>query len=286
MPRSHEEMPPWATPSLPIELAATTNPAFEASEDDVEVESEAETCTVVESSASSDSGIAVHSTRLPSLYPCFIPSKSQHFILATTQDILEACCFEFAQKWLPHLVVGNQWDSHAAVDLKRWTQILGDVKFKRTVQAANIDLEMFQFLLLQVQNLRDVSVHRTRTAARSLSQLLRHAQAFSMLLDDRERAATIGRLQDALDSTIYTLEQAKKSLESRTYGLLRSLEEEHALLRRRGEEAVSSMLLVDIENQTQAGQALEASIAEVIQRPRKNNEDNCAAARLHSVGTH
>lgn len=34
---------------------------------------------------------------VPSLYPVNFPYKAQHFILTTTQRLLEECCFDFTQ---------------------------------------------------------------------------------------------------------------------------------------------------------------------------------------------
>ncbi|OAA65126.1 hypothetical protein LEL_10573 [Akanthomyces lecanii RCEF 1005] len=283
MPRTPKDVPLWATlSSLPFEPMTATYSSVESEND---FDSEEEASTGADSSQTSDSGI-VPAIRPPSLYPCFLPSKSQHHVLATTQALLEACCFDFARKWHPDFVLEKQWDSAAAVDLQRWTRILGNMRDTGGFEAAKIDDETARFLLTRIRSLRDATVHRTRTEARDLTQLVRHAQKFCVLLHDEERAAMIGRIRDALDDKIYSLERDKKTLESRTSGLLRSLEEKHALLRRRAEEAVANMLLADIEEVSIAGQALEASITRIVQDSSlDNNDDVGLVTQLSALGT-
>ncbi len=53
------------------------------------------------------------------LLPSDIPYQVQHALLVTTQNILEKCCYEFAQKWFPFELEATGWNCAEAVELTK-----------------------------------------------------------------------------------------------------------------------------------------------------------------------
>ncbi|KID97253.1 ubiquinol-cytochrome-c reductase cytochrome c1, partial [Metarhizium majus ARSEF 297] len=200
---------------------------------------------------------------LPSLYPCYLPYRAQHVVLTRAQAILEACCFDFAQKHLPELLEEQGWDSAVAVELNRWTRILNDNLFGRLHLGTSISENNLQSLLVEVRNLRDAAVYRVPTTARSVSQLLRCACQLTEVLGDKKRAMLIGSMKDLVDKQIYILEQHKKSLESTVSSKLHNLAQHHASLSQQKAEIISCMLQLDTERQAQAGAALQRGVEEL-----------------------
>ncbi|CZR68383.1 uncharacterized protein PAC_18282 [Phialocephala subalpina] len=53
----------------------------------------------------------------PPLPDSAIPFRLQHRILCQTQRLLEECCYDFAERWLPSMLEANGWDAPEAVEL-------------------------------------------------------------------------------------------------------------------------------------------------------------------------
>jgi hypothetical protein len=99
----------------------------------------------------------------PSLYPSYLPYKSQHIILNTAQRILEESCFEFAEKWLPSVLSSHGWDCPEAVELTEWTWMLPKRAAELPPHALKLKGTMLKESLLATNKLRHTAVHRLQT---------------------------------------------------------------------------------------------------------------------------
>ncbi|PWI65007.1 hypothetical protein PCL_08366 [Purpureocillium lilacinum] len=227
---------------------------------------EEDTPETSERSSSSEGGgrLDDDTNLLPSLYPCYIPFDAQHLVLTTVQEILEECCFDFAEQWLPELVDEQGWTCAAAVELNRWTQYLNERTLTSLGLDANLERPGLGVLLVEMRSLRDVAVYRVPTTARGVSQLLHYARRFSNLLGDGKRTAAIDRIKEIVDDKIYLLELNKKVLESTASGKLRAIRDQHAALIRQEEQIVADMLHLDLERGQLAGRVLRHSIEKLL----------------------
>ena len=63
---------------------------------------------------------SVNGIRVPSLYPLYIPYKTQYQLLTKTQRLLEECCYDFTVQFMPDLLEQRQWDCSEAIELNKW----------------------------------------------------------------------------------------------------------------------------------------------------------------------
>jgi hypothetical protein len=152
---------------------------------------------------------------VPSLHPCYVPYGTQHLLLTTVQRILEESCFEFAKRWLPHLLEKRGWDCPAAVELTKWANFLGRHSEELRVVAFDRAIPL-KTLLVRNHVLRHTAVHRLPTTARGISQLLQSAAELVSALYDHRRAAQLDTLKCEFDSKIKAMELNKKVLENQT----------------------------------------------------------------------
>lgn len=56
-------------------------------------------------------------SRIPSLYPVYLPYQTQHKLLSTVQVTLESACYDFAKRRLPKVVRRERWECAESVEL-------------------------------------------------------------------------------------------------------------------------------------------------------------------------
>ena len=197
--------------------------------------------------------------KLPSLYPSYLPYKTQHSILATAQQVLEECCFEFAAKAMPDILKRKGWDCPAAGELTKWVRILRRQKMKAhdspLPNGAESDGENDVFHA--VATLRHTAVHRVPTTARGTSKLLESAVKLSQLLQDEQRAEQLDEMRLELDSQISAMELNKNALEDSVTAGLREIQRQREELDRREAELIDGMVDSDLRNKVFVGQLLE-----------------------------
>ncbi|KAJ8060731.1 hypothetical protein OCU04_011035 [Sclerotinia nivalis] len=95
--------------------------------------------------------------RRPDL-PC-LPFVLQIAILRSLQSALESMCYRFVQKWLPRILVANEWDCPENIELNLWW---------KAIDQCHIPIEaigpqprrQLNTIFLRVQNIRHLAVHR------------------------------------------------------------------------------------------------------------------------------
>jgi hypothetical protein len=108
-------------------------------------------------------------------YPFDIPYQLQHAILATAQNILEKCCYDFARQWFPLELENAKWDCAEALELTKWTRLILKQSERLPSDAFATERTISQDILMSVHLLRHTAVHRLRTTARGVSKLIRYA---------------------------------------------------------------------------------------------------------------
>ncbi len=57
---------------------------------------------------------------IPSLFPVYLPFRTQHRLLVKVQAILEQACFDFGQRKMPDVLRKHQWDCPESCELNLW----------------------------------------------------------------------------------------------------------------------------------------------------------------------
>lgn len=202
---------------------------------------------------------------VPSLYPVNFPYKAQHFILTTTQRLLEECCFDFTTMWLPSKLQENGWDCPEAVELTKWTKFL--TKNYNLLPKESLDLDKdttIKQVLLSTHNLRHSAVHRLPTSARGINQMVISAARLAKTLCDPLRTAQLEELNHEVESRIKDMELNKNFLEDKLDKELQDIRRKREELNVKEKELISSTLKEDQENKSLIGVLVQESLREIL----------------------
>ncbi|KAI0551077.1 hypothetical protein F4679DRAFT_540228 [Xylaria curta] len=199
----------------------------------------------------------VNSARVvPSLFPVYLPLRTQHRILTNVQSILEDICFDYAERAMPEILKKNKWDCPEAAELNLWSAefLLRQNDFSDRVEDVRKPLTS---LLRSIADIRHTAVHRICISAKGLEQFLLNAESFAVLLDDTTRLRSLTELRRNIQQSIEELERNKHVLSSKLKETLKRIAAQRAELDRIEEMAISDMLREDGEYQAFAGRNLE-----------------------------
>lgn len=202
-------------------------------------------------------------TAVPSIYPTFYPYHTQHLIMTSAQQILEECCFDFAQAWIPDVVQAQGWDCAAAVELSKWATIMK----KRTVPVQALNLppsSSVHTLLSRTHKLRHTAVHRLATPARGISELLGPAVRLAEALRDENRAAQLRRMKAEVDDKIEAMELTKNVLKNEAVAKLSEIQRQREELDKQEAEAVEKMQREDGDNKLLVGRLIEEAVGSIL----------------------
>ncbi|KAK1675199.1 hypothetical protein BDP55DRAFT_159999 [Colletotrichum godetiae] len=205
-------------------------------------------------------------TNLPSLYPARLPYNTQHNILTTVQRILEDCCFDFATKWIPHVLQGQGWDCSSAVELTKWTSVFSTTGLKLPAHATTPAGTSIKEILFHTHQLRHTAVHRLPTTARGVNQHLRAALRVAEALQDVSRAAQLEDLVSEVDEKIKAMVLTKNVLENRTLFSLDDIRRQREELDRQEKEVIESMVKEDSDHKALIGRLLEAAVDDIFEK--------------------
>ena len=138
--------------------------------------------------------------------------NTQHQVLATVQQILEASCFKFTQEWLPSALLESAWSCAAAVELTKWLQVME--KHVDTLPEACIDdagRAMFKEIRPCLAHLRHSAVHRLRLGLDEVLEKVHAALKLTRLLRDDSSAS---KLQEAYTRLKANIDKTKHDSES------------------------------------------------------------------------
>jgi hypothetical protein len=198
------------------------------------------------------------SPSIPSLFPVYLPLRTQHYLLVKIQTILEQACFNFGQHTMPDVLRKNQWDCPESAELNRWaTEFLqrrSDFDKKRDVG------KRLEKLFRSVADIRHTAVHRIRVSARGIEQFILDAESLATVLGEEACLKSLTKLRWDTHSAIEELERNKQVISSKLNDKLKRIAEQRVELDRLEEAAIAEMLKEDGEYQVYAGTNLEQSI--------------------------
>ncbi|QSS59377.1 hypothetical protein I7I51_08812 [Histoplasma capsulatum] len=132
------------------------------------------------------------SRHIPSLFPIYLPLRSQHLLLAKVQTILEQTCFEFGQHVMPDVLQKNHWDCPESAELNVWATELLQRQDVFADKKGDVGKPL-EKLFRSVADIRHTAVHRIRVSARGIEQFLLDAETLAMLLGDMTFGGTRSR---------------------------------------------------------------------------------------------
>lgn len=211
----------------------------------------------------------INALKTPSLYPLYIPYKTQHQLLTKIQRLLEECCYEFTSRWMPDLIKQRQWDCPEAIELNKWTRIV----VKRVGKLPSHcfgnwggQTAMLTNILISINKLRHSAVHRLRTTAKSISEMIRSATRFATALGDLTCQEQLDELHGELEAKIRALELNKNFLETRLEQEMENIAEQRRQLDEKEKEVVATMLRDDKDYISLVGGLLSESVASIFDK--------------------
>lgn len=207
------------------------------------------------------------------MHPIYLPYRTQHRILNTTQAVVEECCFEFGKKWLPQVITREGWESPESGELTKWTKHLRKgVKEIPELVLCDVTGSDWKQALSGSNQLRHTAVHRLRTTAKGILSLLESAITLTKTLNDTERSSRIGTIRDELKSSIDDVTRNKHLLENKLLDELQVLAKRRAELDHLERVAVENMVKSDRDHLAAVGSTLEDL---VIRLGRESSESSC-----------
>lgn len=209
---------------------------------------------------------------MPRLHPVYLPFRAQHQVLTLVQSVLEACCYDFGNAWVPELMEAQKWEEAESIELTRWVQ-----KFSKHTK--NVPLSATQEIpgksltqvLFETSSVRHSAVHRLRTSAAGIIKMLDAAVAFTDALRDTETTTYIARIRQNLAVNIENIVQHQTLLERKLSDELKDIARRRAELDDLEKLAVQDMLNNDRIHRTSAGSAVEDFLATLKREPGSCN---------------
>ena len=143
--------------------------------------------------------------------------------------------------------------------VKRWDTLPTDA-FARDTELP------FTTILLSVNRLRHSAVHRLRTSAKGVIEMIHSAVKFTRLLRDKLRELQLEELHREFEAKVKAFEIHKNFLEHVLDRELREIAEQRALLDQREKEAINTMVREDDEYKMLIGSRLEQCVQDVFSK--------------------
>ncbi len=178
---------------------------------------------------------------IPSLFPVYLPFRTQHRLLVKVQAILEQACFEFGQRTMPDVLRKHRWDCPESCELNLWAAEFLARQSAFSEKGPSIG-KPFADLFHSVADIRHTAVHRIRLRARGIEQFLVDAESLVTLLKNEEGLKVLAKLRRDTRSAIEELERNKHVLISRFEETLKRIAAQRAELDRIEEVAVAEMV--------------------------------------------
>ncbi|KAL8676336.1 MAG: hypothetical protein Q9186_007142 [Xanthomendoza sp. 1 TL-2023] len=199
-----------------------------------------------------------HLISIPRLHPVYLPFKIQHRILVLVQSLLEECCLEFGNTWVPDLMKARQWNEAESIELTEWTMRFS--KYVTTLPPSAIKGVPGQSILEVLHgtsSLRHSAVHRLPTSAAGILNMLHAAVNFAEALNSSKRAERILHIKTQLEASVEQIVQHQNMLESKLTEQLESIARRRAELDELERSSIEEMLATDKEQRTEVGSTIE-----------------------------
>ncbi|PYH79589.1 hypothetical protein BO82DRAFT_314965 [Aspergillus uvarum CBS 121591] len=197
------------------------------------------------------------------LFPLYLPYHAQHQILTTVQQVLEECIFDFCQRCVPDELTIRGWDCAAAVELSKWTRLLGQWSSRLpdgTLRPTDLELET---MLATIVKIRHTAVHRLPTTAQGVCDLVAVAGKLATTIGDALRTAQLDDLHRDLQEKITILESNKSLLEANLACQLDSIQAERDRLDLEEKAIRAKTIQDDGENKRMVGLLVQRSVDQI-----------------------
>ncbi|KAK3172110.1 hypothetical protein OEA41_004195 [Lepraria neglecta] len=202
---------------------------------------------------------AQHALSIPRLHPVYLPFKTQHRILVPVQFLLEECCLEFGNTWVPDLMEARKWNEAESIELTEWTKRF--LKYAKSLPPSAIKPvpgRSIAEVLFGTSTLRHSAVHRLPTSAAGILNMLSAAITFAEALNDSKRAEKIAEIKTQLEASIEEIVQHQNLLERKLTDQFEDIARRRAELDELERSSIEEMLAVDKKQRTEVGSAFES----------------------------
>ncbi|KAI4248992.1 MAG: hypothetical protein L6R42_009120, partial [Xanthoria sp. 1 TBL-2021] len=213
-------------------------------------------CVQVEATEQQSSSEAHRTLPIPRLHPVYLPYRTQHRILHLVQALLEDCCLDFGNTWAPEMMKARRWDEPESIELTQWTRRF--LQITENLPATAIIMTSGQSpkdVLLATSSLRHSAVHRLRTSAAGIMQMLKAAVTFTEALNDSKRAEKIIKIKTQLEASIEEIVQHQNLLERKLTDQFQDIARRRAELDELERSCVQEMLAADEQQRSEVGSA-------------------------------
>ena len=200
-----------------------------------------------------------HGLPLPRLHPVFLPFRTQHKILALVQLLLEECCLEFGNAWVPDLMKAQNWNEVESIELTKWTKRFS--KYSKSLPQSAIKSvpgKSIIEVLFETDSLRHSAVHRLPTSAAGILNMFNAAINFAEALKDTERAKKVADIKKELESCVKEIEMHQNLLECKLTDQFENIARRRAELDELERSTIEEVLGSDKKQRDEVGSALES----------------------------
>ncbi|KAL9614420.1 MAG: hypothetical protein Q9167_001091 [Letrouitia subvulpina] len=195
---------------------------------------------------------------IPRLHPVYLPFKTQHRTLVLVQSLLEECCLDFGNIWVPDLMEARKWYEAESIELTEWTK-----RFRKHAESLPpsaikpIAGKSTAEVLFGTSTLRHSAVHRLPTSAAGISNMLHAAMIFAEFLDDSKRMGKVAEMKNQLEACIEEIVQHQNLLERKLKDQLEDIARRRAELDELERSSIEEMLATDKQQRAEVGSTFE-----------------------------
>lgn len=159
------------------------------------------------------------------------------------------------------MMKARRWDEVESIELTQWTrrflQITDNLPATAIIKTSGQSLKD---VLFATNSLRHSAVHRLRTSAAGMMQMLKAAVTFTEALNDSKRAEKIIKIKNQLEASIEEIVQHQNLLERKLTDQFQDIARRRAELDDLERSCVQEMLAADEQQRSEVGSALENSL--------------------------
>ncbi|KAL8921012.1 MAG: hypothetical protein Q9208_005903 [Pyrenodesmia sp. 3 TL-2023] len=195
---------------------------------------------------------------VPRLHPVYLPFKTQHKILVLVQSLLEECCLEFGNTWVPDLMEAQKWKEAESIELTQWTKRFSKHAKSLPLSAIKkVPGKSIAEVLFGTSILRHSAVHRLPTSAAGILNILSAAITFAEALRDSKRAEKVAEIKTRLEASVEEIVQHQNLLERKLTAQFEDIARRRAELDQLERSSIEEMLAIDEKQRTEVGSAFE-----------------------------
>lgn len=174
--------------------------------------------------------------------------------------MLEECCFDFGHHWVPDQMKKNGWREVESLELTQWTQWF--VKNKPAATTRPIEGKSIAVTLSAIGVIRHTAVHRVRTSADEILDMVDAAETFANMLYDESKVMELRQIKTELSAKLQEIRLHKTTMKRKLTERLEDIARRRADLDRLENAYVEDFRVTDEKHRKDAGAAIEAYLNE------------------------